>query len=350
MSDPMSSETASPSPSDRRRKVTYVLPVYNEAANIASFYGALQAAVTTRPDLDFEFVYVDDGSRDDSLARLLALRERDRRVTVLGFSRNYGHQLAVTAGIDAAHTDGTDAVIVMDTDLQDPPSVSLTMIERWESGADVVYAQRQTRRDTLFKRTTAAAFYFLLDRVADTPIPRNTGDYRLMDARVVAEVVKYREHNRFIRGIVANVGFRQEAVLFDRDARFAGESNYPLRKMLRLAGDGLFGFSTFPLKIASRLGALISALSVLAIGYITAVRIFSPADAVPGWAFLGIAVFFLGGVQLVMIGVVGSYVGRTYLEVLDRPLYTLSLVARGTAVPGHRPQLTPPAQHQARRP
>lgn len=220
---PSTSETSpSASGAAERRKVSYVLPIYNESGNVETFHAALIDAVAGRADLDVEFVYVDDGSTDDSLARLLALREQDPRVTVLGFSRNYGHQLAVTAGIDAAYDDGADAVVVMDTDLQDPPSVSIAMIERWEAGADVVYAQRQTRRDPLFKRATAAAFYYLLDRVADTPIPRNVGDFRLMDARVVAEVVKYREHNRFLRGIVANVGFRQEAILYDRDARHSG--------------------------------------------------------------------------------------------------------------------------------
>jgi len=310
-------------------QVTYVLPVYNEGAAITAFHGALVAATEQRPDVAFEFVYVDDGSRDDSLEQLLKLRELDSRVTVVSLARNFGHQLAVTAGIDAAHAASPDAVIVMDTDLQDPPLVSLQLIERWEAGADVVYAQRRTRQDTTFKRTTAAGFYWLLDKLAETPIPRNVGDFRLMDRRVVAEVVRYREHNRFLRGIVAQVGFRQEALLFDRDERFAGESKYPLRKMLRLAGDGVFGFSTQPLKMITHLGLLISGLSLLGIVYVLGVRFFSPGDSVPGWAFLAVALFFLGGVQLIVLGVIGSYVGRTYVEVLDRPLYSVQLTARG---------------------
>lgn len=316
-----------------QRRVCYVLPVFDEAAGITAFHAALITATETRPDLAFEFVYVDDGSRDDSLERLLKLREQDDRVTVLSLARNVGHQMAVTAGIDAAH--GTaDAVIVMDSDLQDPPAVSLELIARWEAGADVVYAQRRTRRDTFFKRTTASGFYWLLDKLAETPIPRNVGDFRLMDQRVVAEVVKYREHNRFLRGIVAQVGFRQEALLFDRDERFAGSSKYPLRKMLRLAGDGVFGFSTEPLKMITRLGLAISFLALVGVVYVIGVRVFDPDDSVPGWAFLAVSLFFLGGVQLIVLGVIGSYVGRTYVEVLDRPLYSVSLTARGSRLTG----------------
>ena len=311
-----------------RRRIAYVLPVFDEASGLATFHETLVQTVAQRTDLTFEFVYVDDGSRDSSLEQLLAMRESDPRVTVLALARNFGHQVAVTAGLDAAHTSGADAVIVMDTDLQDPPSVSLELIRRWEAGVDVVYAQRRTRQDTAFKRGTAAGFYWVLDKMADTEIPRNVGDFRLMDRRVVTEVVKYREHNRFLRGIVAQVGFRQEAYLFDRDDRFAGDSHYPLKKMLKLAADGIMGFSTRPLLFISHLGTFISGLSVLGILYVVGVRLFEPDAAVPGWAFLAVAMFFLGGVQLIVLGVIGSYVGRTYVEVLDRPLYSVALVAR----------------------
>jgi dolichol-phosphate mannosyltransferase len=321
------------------RRVAYVLPVFNEAGTVAAFHDALATATDTRPDLDFEFVYVDDGSQDGSLDKLLALRAADARVTVLSLARNFGHQLAVTAGIDAAHAADVDAVIVMDTDLQDPPAVSMQLLQRWEEGADVVYAQRRSRQDSRFKRSTAAGFYWLLDKIAETPIPRNVGDFRLMDRRVVAEVAKYREHNRFLRGIVAQVGFRQEAVLFDRDERFAGESKYPLRKMLRLAGDGIMGFSTQPLRLISHLGLLISGLSVIGILYVLGVRLLDPDESVPGWAFLAVAMFFLGGVQLIVLGVIGSYVGRTYVEVLDRPLYSVALAARGRLGSFDEPQV-----------
>jgi polyisoprenyl-phosphate glycosyltransferase len=313
--------------------VAYVLPVYNEADGIETFHEELVAATSARPDLRFEFVYINDGSRDASLEHLLKMRDRDDRVTILSFARNFGHQIAVTAGLDHAHEVGADTVIIMDTDLQDPPAVSMQMIERWEAGADVVYAQRRTRKDTFFKKATAGAFYYLLDRMAETHIPQNVGDFRLIDKRALDVVVQYREHNRFLRGIVANIGFNQEALLFDRDARYAGESKYPLSKMIRLAADGILGFSTFPIKAISRLGMTISALSILAGLYAILVRVAFPAHAVPGWAFLGVGMFFLGGIQLIMIGVIGSYVGRTYVEVLNRPLYSFALVAHGERTP-----------------
>ncbi|HEX7717465.1 MAG TPA: glycosyltransferase family 2 protein [Marmoricola sp.] len=311
------------------RRIVYVLPVFDEAAGIASFHAELVACTDTRRDLAFEFLYVDDGSRDDSLERLLRLRETDDRVSVVSLSRNFGHQMAVTAGLDAASD--ADAVIIMDVDLQDPPAVSLDLIKVWEGGADVVYAQRRARRDGWFKRSTASAFYWLLERLASAEIPRNVGDFRLMDRRVVAEVAKFREQNRFLRGIVASVGFRQEAVLFDRDARFAGTSGYPLRRMVKLALDGILGFSTMPLKLITRLGLLISFLSLVGAVYVVAVRVFTPENAVPGWAFLGVSVFLLGGIQLVMMGIIGSYLGRVYVEVQQRPLYSVAVVARGAA-------------------
>jgi dolichol-phosphate mannosyltransferase len=220
-------------------------------------------------------------------------------------------------------------VIVMDTDLQDPPEVSLQLIEAWEGGADVAYAQRRTRKDSPFKRGTAYLFYAALARFASVDIPRNVGDFRLMDRRVVAEVIRYREHDRFLRGIVSHVGFRQEAVPFDRDPRYAGSSSYPLRTMLKLAADGILGFSTFPLRLISRLGLFISFLSVLGAVWVAWVRVFEPDRTVPGWAFLAVGMFLLGGLQLLMTGVIGSYLGRVYVETQDRPLYSLAMVARG---------------------
>jgi dolichol-phosphate mannosyltransferase len=310
-----------------RRLVAYVLPLHDEAESISAFHDALVAATDKRRDLDFEFVYVDDGSRDGSLDHLLALRADDDRVTVISLARNFGHQIAVTAGLDAVA--GRDAVIIMDTDLQDPPEVSLELIEAWEGGADVAYAQRRTRRDPPTKRATAYVFYWLLTRLASIDIPRNVGDFRLMDRRVLAEVIRYREHDRFLRGIVSHVGFRQEAVPFDRDPRHAGSSSYPWRTMLKLAADGILGFSTFPLRLISRMGLLISVLSVIGAIYVMYVRLFEPEKAVPGWAFITVGMFLLGGIQLLMMGVIGSYLGRVYVETQDRPLYSLALIARG---------------------
>ncbi len=313
-----------------RRLVQYVLPVFNESASIRMFHAELVRATETRTDLDFGFIYVDDGSHDDSLEHLLALREVDARVTVLSFSRNFGHQIAVTAGLDATNA---DAVVIMDTDLQDPPEVSMQLIDRWERGGDVVYAQRRSRRDGVFKRFSAWLFYWVLAKLATTPIPRNVGDFRIMDRRVVVEVKRYREQTRFLRGIVAHVGFRQEALLFDRSERYAGETGYPLRKMLTFAADGVLGFSTAPLRMISRVGFAVSGLSVVGAGYVILVRILTPQDSVPGWAFLGVVVLLLSGLQLVMLGVVGSYLGRIYLETQARPLYSLALVASGDSGP-----------------
>lgn len=312
-----------------RRRVAYVLPVFDEAASLERFHHELLSCTAERADLDFEFVYVDDGSRDDSLATLLRFRAADERVSIIALSRNFGHQMAVTAGLDSVPD--ADAVVVMDVDLQDPPRVSLALIAAWEGGADVVYAQRRTRRDGWFKRASAFGFYWLLERLASSEIPRNVGDFRLMDRRVVDEVGRFREHNRFLRGIVASVGFRQEAVLFDRDPRFAGSTGYPLRRMVKFAADGILGFSTIPLQMITRLGMAISFLSLVGAGYAFAVKVFTPDKAVPGWAFLGVGMFLLGGIQLVMMGIIGSYLGRVYVEVQNRPLYSVALVARGVA-------------------
>ena len=317
----------SPEPAPRRRRVAFVLPVLDEAANLEAFHAALKAALLERPDLEAEFVYVDDGSRDRSLELLVGLRETDDRVTVVSLSRNFGHQVAVTAGLDLCGE--ADAVITMDTDLQDPPRICLDLIATWEQGADVVFAQRRSRRDPAFKRATAYGFYWLLERTAEVEIPRNVGDFRLMDRRVVAEVSRYREHGRFLRGIVADVGFRQEVVLFDRDERYRGSSHYPLRAMLSLAGSGLLGFSTAPLRWISRLGFVVSIVAVLLAGYVAYIRLFVPEQAVPGWAFLGVGLFLLGALQLVMTGVVGTYLARVYVETRDRPLYSVALTARG---------------------
>ena len=317
----------------RTRTVTYVLPVFNESATLPAFHEALLAATAQRPDLAFAFLYVDDGSADDSLDLLLKLRDADGRVGVIALSRNFGHQVAVTAGLDAA-VDGADAVIVMDTDLQDPPRVSLELIAAWEDGGDVVHAQRRSRRDSWFKRGTAYVYYWLLSRLTEGRMPRNVGDFKLLDRRVVREVVRYREQGRYLRGIVAQVGFRQRTVPFDRDARHAGETGYPLRRMLRLAWDGILGFSTLPLTLISRLGVLLSLASVAVAAYVAWVRVFEPARAVPGWAFLAIGMFLLSGIELTTLGVIGSYLGRVYDETRARPLYSVALAETGrTATP-----------------
>jgi dolichol-phosphate mannosyltransferase len=298
--------------------ISYVLPVYNESGGIRTFHERLAAVAATRPDLDFEFIYVNDGSRDDSLSILRELAGAYDSVKVLDLSRNFGHQMAITAGLD--HASG-DAVIVMDTDLQDPPAVSLELVAAWEAGAEVVYAQRRTRKDSAFKRFTAHSYYRLLRRFADIDIPVDTGDFRLLDRKAADQLRNHRERNRFVRGLVASMGFHQVAVPFDRDERTSGSTNYPLPKMLRFAADGVTSFSTVPLKIITRLGFGTVVLALLGILYALVLRIFLPQISVPGWTLLMIIVLFLGGVQMLSLGVIGSYVGRIYTQVQNRPLY-----------------------------
>jgi glycosyltransferase involved in cell wall biosynthesis len=302
-----------------KKLISYVFPIYNETDNIDFLYETICHLLLTRKKVyNFEIIFVNDGSKDDSLRKLLAIQKKDKCVSVINFARNFGHQIAVTAGLDYAHG---DAVIIMDSDLQDPPEVSLQLINKWEEGYDVVYAQRRTRKDTYFKKQTAAWFYWLLNRVADIDIPPNTGDFRLISRRVVDALAEFREHNRFLRGLISYVGFRQIAVPFDRDERRAGTSSYPIKNMLKLAGDGIFGFSWSPILMISRLGYAISTLSFLGIMYVIALKLFDPSQAVPGWTFTAAAVLFIGGIQLVMLGVLGNYVGRIYAEAQNRPLY-----------------------------
>lgn len=303
---------------DGSPRVSYVLPVYNEVEGIRRFHDELVRAVRERPEFDYEFVYVNDGSADGSLQVLQDLAKNDPRVRVVDFARNFGHQIAITAGLDYATG---DAVIVMDTDLQDPPQVSLEMLDAWRTGAEIVSARRRTRRDGTFKRASAHGYYRLLKRCAEVEIPVDTGDFRLLNRRATEELRRYRERSRFIRGMVASMGFRQEEIVFDRDERIAGETKYPMRKMLRLAADGVVGFSTAPLKLITRMGFISLALAVLGIGYAVTLRLFFPEVTVSGWTMLMVVLLFLGGLQMVSLGVIGGYVGRIYHEVQQRPLY-----------------------------
>lgn len=304
--------------------VSYVFPIYNEEGNIDLLYRTM-CEVTERVSDRYrtEFIFVNDGSRDSSLERLARLHDDDPRVVVVDLARNFGHQVAVTAGMDIAQG---DAVIVMDSDMQDPPEVSLEMLTKWEEGFEVVYAQRRTRKDSPFKRFTAFAFYRTLDRLTDISIPKDTGDFRLMDRKVVDAMKSMRERNRFLRGLSSYAGYRQAAVPFDRAGRHAGETAYPLRKMIALALDGITGFSTVPLRLISQLGFLVSALAFAGIGYALVMKVFFPEITVPGWTLMIIAILAIGGMQMMTLGVVGMYVGRIYTEVQSRPLYFVSAV------------------------
>lgn len=327
---------------EARKRISFVVPFYNEGVNVDLFHGTIKVTTAALP-YDLEFVYVNDGSGDDTFARLRAIQDADARVTLVNFSRNFGHQKAITAGLDYATG---DAVVIMDADLQDPPSVALELVARWEQGYEVAYAQRRTRKDGLFKRVTASAYYRLLARIGDVDIPRNTGDFRLMDRKVVDEIKKYREHDRYMRGIVASLGFNQIAVPFDRDERLHGETHYPLPKMIKLAVDGVLGFSTFPLTIMTRVGVAVSLFSVLWIIEVVLHKLFFPGDLVQGWSLTMIAILFMGGINLLMLGVLGSYIGRIYREVQDRPIYTLDGVYRAGEAERARPAMVP-TQHSS---
>jgi len=303
--------------------ISYVFPIYNESGNISPLYETISKLINEHDKYRYELLFINDGSADDSLDKLEKIQSKDASVTVISFSRNFGHQIAVTAGLDYAKG---DAVIIMDSDLQDPPNVSFGLIEKWEEGYDVVYAQRRSRKDSLFKKVTAKCFYLALQKLADIDIPRDTGDFRLLDRKVVNQINKFRERDRFLRGLVSYVGFKQTGVLFDRAERYAGKTGYPLKKMVKFAIDGILGFSTAPLRLISRTGGLLAIVSFLGVIYALVMKLVRPQVVVSGWTFLVIAVLFTSGIQLIMLGVLGSYIGRIYSESQNRPLYIVDRV------------------------
>lgn len=268
--------------------------------------------------LSFEFIFVNDGSRDKTSDILITLSQQRHYVRVINFARNFGHQIAVTAGIDASNG---DAVVLIDADLQDPPELIAQMVKLWLQGNDVVYATRIKRRgETVFKRLTAKLFYRIINMLSDTSIPPDTGDFRLMDRKVVDTIRAMKEHDRFIRGMVSWVGFKQISLPYERAERFAGKSKYPLIKMISFALTGILSFSLKPLKIASLLGIICSSISFLGFLYALFVKLFTN-HTVTGWTSLILAILFIGGIQLFCIGVLGEYIGRIYTDSKDRPLY-----------------------------
>jgi dolichol-phosphate mannosyltransferase len=300
--------------------LSIVVPVLNEGKAIRECHRRL-VTVLEGVGATFELIFVDDGSVDDSLSLLRAIRTSDGRVGVISLSRNFGHQVAITAGID--HARG-EAVVVMDADLQDPPELIPEMIQRWHEGADVVYGSRVGRRgESVFKRATASLFYRIIRGLTTVDIPKNTGDFRLMSRRAVDVFRAMRERHRFVRGMVPWLGFRQVPVPYERVPRYAGETKFPLSKMMRFAADAIFSFSLAPLQVATLLGSAVSIASFLYAGIAVYLRVVT-GQAIPGWASLMVAVVFLGGVQLLSLGVIGEYLGRIYDEVKARPLYVVN--------------------------
>jgi dolichol-phosphate mannosyltransferase len=299
--------------------VSLVLPVFNEEPVLNELERRLgQLLGEMDPAGKWEVIFVNDGSKDASRQMLEAACAREPRFKLVNLSRNFGHQIAITAGLDRAEG---DAVVIMDADLQDPPEVIVEMLQRFAEGYDVVYAVRRRRHgESWFKRVTAALFYRTLERVVGVKIPKDTGDFRLMSRRSVLALRGLREANRFVRGLVAWIGFRQTAVYYDRSARFAGDTHYPLHKMLRFASDGIISFSTLPLRVATLLGVLAGMIAGGAALWVL-VAVLSGAYVVPGWATLMLAVSLASSAQLLMIGILGEYIGRVYDEVKRRPLY-----------------------------
>ena len=307
-----------------RPKYSFIIPVYNEEETLLEMYRRVRA-VMDRMDGAVELILVNDGSRDRSLSLLRDLHEKDSRVCYLSLARNFGHQIAVTAGLNYVRG---DAIVILDADLQDPPELIPDLVEKWRQGYQVVYAQRtQRRQESWLKRLPAYVFYRVMQRLADVDIPLDTGDFCLMDRRVVDVLNRMPEHNRYIRGLRSWVGLPQTSIHFEREPRFAGDVKYTFRKSLSLAANGLVTFSRVPLRLSTYVGLLAAAVAILMAILVLYWRIFTPHSPLTGFASILIAVFFLGAVQLVSIGILGEYVGRIYEEVKGRPLYVLSEVA-----------------------
>lgn len=303
--------------------LSVIIPCFNEELVIRETHKRLVAVLDGLRDLDYELIYVDDGSRDRTPQILGELQKEQARARVIRLSRNFGHQIAVTAGLESA---SGDAVVIIDADLQDPPEVISEMVERWREGFHVAYGVRTERPgETRFKLWTAKTFYRLINHLSETEIPTDTGDFRLMDRRVVDVLLSMPERDRFLRGMISWIGFRQTPVYYKRDPRFDGKSKYSLMKMVRFATDGILSFSIMPLKLAIWTGFAAIWLAVLGIIIAVLERLYRLYDINigRGWASIFIAVLFMGGVQLLTLGIIGEYLGRIYTEVKRRPLYVV---------------------------
>ncbi|MCK5128481.1 MAG: glycosyltransferase family 2 protein [Clostridiales bacterium] len=299
-------------------KLSVVVPMYFEEAVVEECHSRLSAVVS---DYDYEVIYVNDGSTDNTLPMLKDIASKNNRIKIISFSRNFGHQAAVTAGVKYATG---DCIVIIDADLQDPPEIIPDMINLWQEGYEVVYAKRKKRKgESFFKRLTAKAFYRILGSLTDTKIPNDTGDFRLIDRKVANAFKQMGEHNRFIRGMVAWLGFKQIPIEYVRDVRYAGETKYPLKKMLKLALDGIMSFSTKPIKLVTNLGALTLLFSFGIIVYVLISKFTGNAIS-DGWASTMIVITMLSGVQLISLGVVGGYISRIYEESRNRPIYLIS--------------------------
>ncbi|MEH2232352.1 MAG: glycosyltransferase family 2 protein [Nostoc sp.] len=304
-------------------KYSFIVPIYNEEETIPELYRRL-SAVMNRMDGLVELILINDGSRDRSLQLLRDLHQKDPRICYLSFARNFGHQIAVTAGLNFVRG---QVIVILDADLQDPPELIPDMVEKWRQGYQVVYAQRTQRlKEGWFKRFTAYFFYRILKKLADVEIPTDTGDFCLMDRQIVDILNSMPERNRYIRGLRSWVGFQQTAIRFERNPRFAGEVKYTFSKSLALAINGLVSFSIVPLRLSTYLGLIAAAAAIFMALLVLYWRLFVPHSPLTGFTIILMAIFFLGSVQLVSVGILGEYIGRIYEEVKARPLYTLAEV------------------------
>ncbi|PFR25880.1 glycosyltransferase [Bacillus cereus] len=297
--------------------ISIVVPMYFEEEVAQECYNRLKS-VMIQNNINYEFVFVNDGSTDRTMEILKEIAAHDYRAKVVNFARNFGHQTAVTAGIDCA---SGDAIVIIDADLQDPPEVIPELIAKWEEGYEVVYAKRKQRKgETWFKLLTAKYFYRFLNYMSDIDIPKDTGDFRIIDRKVADVFKQMTERNRFIRGMMSWVGFNQTYVEYERDERFAGETKYPLKKMIKFASDGIIAFSTKPLRIVMTLGLMSVFISILVLLYTVIIKVIGE-DIQTGWASIMVAITFFSGIQLLGLGIVGQYIARIYDESKNRPIY-----------------------------
>jgi glycosyltransferase involved in cell wall biosynthesis len=304
------------------KTVSIVIPVFNEEESLPELFQRLDIQFQILDQLfDFEVILVNDGSTDSSFNLIQSKIMIDDRYKLISLSRNFGHQAALIAGLNRAKG---DSVIVMDADLQDPPELIPELIRVWTEGADVVYAQRRHRSgESWFKKATASMFYRLLDSLSDTSLPRNVGDFRLIDKRVVKLLIEMTEKSIYLRGLISWIGFTQSSVLYDRDPRFAGDTKYSLRKMIDLSMDAIISFSERPLRLVTRLGLFVTTLSFLTVSFFLATTPFEFGPRAPGWLSIILAILILGGVQLVCLGIVGEYISKIYRESKNRPIYII---------------------------
>ena len=303
------------------KKISVIVPMYYEEKIVSECYNRLTSVLKNIENYEYEIIFINDGSKDKTLEMLIELSKNDSNVKVISFSRNFGHQAAVTAGLQ--YVTG-DAIVIIDSDLQDPPELIPDMLKLWEDGNDVIYGKRQKRRgESAFKLLTAKLFYKTLNALSETEIPRDTGDFRLVDRRVVDTVNMFPEHNKFLRGLFSWVGYKQIPYEYERKERFAGKTKYPLNKMLKLAGDGILSFSTKPLKLVGLLGICSIIVSILILVYSVLSFVFKWNNLTAGWTSIMVTVTFFAGIQLLSIWIMSEYLARIYDESRGRPQYII---------------------------